>query len=228
MVRSLLPVLCVQALVVFANPPAAEACSRGAAPTHLIDPSLAATDTVGPMPPADVVAVVGRRLGVLCGDNGCISSSCGDGATLTLNFKPATDDQSAAAAIGYLIVAESGTLPVSITSLSPRPAPDGQLMLELGFDEAAEVAATAQLVAYDAAGNSSAPSEPFDVRFSGCTHPPIGDECVEGESGCSVANLSSVHPWSRVAPSLLLLGVAVVLVCARMKLKRHDGQTTRE
>src|SRR5687768_10690834 len=123
MVRGLLPVLCAQAFLVLANPPDADACSTPAAPTHLIDPSLAATDTNAPTPPADVVAVVGRRLGTHCDDDGCVSNSCGDRATLTLNFRPATDDQSAAPAIGYLVVGEVGTLPGSGTSMSPRPAP---------------------------------------------------------------------------------------------------------
>jgi hypothetical protein len=228
MARGLLPVLCAQAFVAFANPQDAEACSTAAAPTHLIDPTLAATDANAPTPPAEVVAVVGRRLGTHCDDDGCVSSSCGDSATLTLNFRPATDDQSAAAAIGYLVVGEVGTLPVSITTSSPRPAPNGQLTIGLGFDEAATLATTAQLVAYDAAGNSSVPSEPFDVRFSGCTRPPFGDACVEDESGCSVASLPPVYPGSRVmVPSLLLLGVAVVFARARMKRTRH-GQTTRE
>jgi hypothetical protein len=194
----------------------ADACSTPAAPTRVVDPSLAATDSTAPTPPTDIIATVSRRLGTRCDDDECISNSCGDSATLTLTFAPAIDDQSAADAIGYVVVSESGALPESITAMSPLPAPADQLTFRIDFDEAAELDTTAQLVAYDAAGNVSVASQPFEVRFSGCTFPPLGESCVEDEEGCNLANPSSRSSWPHlVAPSLLL---GAVLIFRRAKL----------
>jgi hypothetical protein len=217
MVRTQLPACCAIAFVSFWDSRDADACSRPAAPTHLIDPSLAATDSTAPSPPTEVVATVERRLGTRCDDDGCVSNSCGDTATLTLNFKPATDDQSTAEAIGYLVVSDSDALPVSITATSPRPAPNAQLSFEFAFDDAAEMATTAQLVAYDAAGNVSAPSQPFEVLFSGCTLPPVGDSCVEDDAGCNLANPSPRPPWSRLLGPSLLLGAVLLLRRVRVQ-----------
>jgi hypothetical protein len=53
------------------------------------------------------------------------------------------------------------------------------LRVQLSFDDVPSVAATLRVIAIDAAGNESAPSEPFQVGFDGCTLAATGDQCEQ-------------------------------------------------
>jgi hypothetical protein len=167
----------------------AVACSSVELSTLVIDSTLATTDVTPPTTPGAVISTLTRRLGTQCASNGtCTSSTCGDTAELTLTFPVSIDDHSAADSIGYQLVAVRGQLPVELQMPRPVLAPEGSLMLEVAFDDAPKISTQAQLVAVDAAGNTSAPSAAFAVVFDGCTRPVEGETCVEeSDHGCAMA-----------------------------------------
>jgi hypothetical protein len=186
----------------------AEACTPATLQSHVVDPALVGVDSLPPSPPARVVATVERRLGMQCFESGCLSSSCGDTASVALTFTEASDDQTAADVIGYQLISDSRALPEALADAPAQRAPTGRLVLRLGFDEAGGIDLIARLVAIDAAGNVSAPSEPFSVRYSGCTHPLNGDTCTDADTtSCSLARVanSSLPPNEWAALGLLAL-----------------------
>src|SRR5262249_5611834 len=82
--------------------------------------------------------------------------------------------------LGYRLELLSGDVPDSLRSLTGVPlAARTPLFLRLGFDEVAALDATMRVVAIDAAGNESVPSDPFVLQFDGCTLADVGNECED-------------------------------------------------
>lgn len=221
--RSTILLLCLPVASSLLSETTASACSTAAAPTVLLDPSRAALDDTPPTAPFDVSATLTRRLGSDCSSGQCIGSSCGDSAALILSFGLANDDQDGPNAVGYRLVSAAGPLPNGLDNPRALLAPGGTLRFSLPFDDAPRLAFRAQLVAVDSAGNVSAPSEPFEVAFDGCTHPLFGDGCVvddQSEAGCSVgAARSASRPWT----AQLALLALVVFSASRSRLARHPS-----
>lgn len=203
----------------------AVACTRVAPRTLAIDSTLATSDVTPPTAPGTVEATLSRRLGTQCSNGQCIESSCGDTAGLTLTF-PVSVDDSGADSIGYKLVAVDGQLPPALHMREPILAPTGSLRLDVAFDDAPTIDTQAQLVAVDAAGNTSAPSAPFGVAFDGCTHAVTGDECVEESDGCTVGARPS-NAGTRSSGALAAVGALLVLGCKRRNASRRERPHAR-
>jgi hypothetical protein len=65
------------------------------------------------------------------------------------------------------------------TSIDVTLAAGQPLFLRPGFDELPALDVELAAVAVDAAGNESAPTEPFTIRFDGCTLASVGDRCED-------------------------------------------------
>jgi hypothetical protein len=182
-------------------------CSYPAPNVHQVDTRLA--DQNAPAAPTDVVALVTRRLGQVCDDDGCVSQSCGDSAALLLEFNLAVDDQSPEQNVGYRLEPAGQPLPDYLAGLPTQRRQNG-FWWHLPFAASAQLDTVAALVAIDEAGNESLPSEPFVIAFDGCTHPPIGESCYQEEEGsCAVgpAQRGAEGQWS-VALGTLAVSIA--------------------
>lgn len=204
----------------------AGACVREAIPAYATDPGLRASDTTAPTPFTDVVARVERRDNVHCSNNVCTESSCPREGYVELSFRAPTDDQ-ARPDIGYRIVWLDGAVPPSVQRTLERvwplapPAADGEgtLTFSMGFTEVEQLDAEIALVAVDLAGNESAPSEPVQLQFSGCTIPLHGTRC-EGADGCSVRALGAAG----ASGALGFAGLAGATACLVLQ-RRHTRKT---
>jgi hypothetical protein len=155
----------------------AAACVLEPLRLHHSDADLARIDTAPPEQPIVLAAEAYRRSGLTCGDDICVANNCGDlgGVAVDLN---AGDDQTPAADIGFRLELVEGDVPPALRRMlgvdlaGPTP-----LRVQLSFDDVPSVAATLRVIAIDAAGNESAPSEPFRVGFDGCTLAATGDQC---------------------------------------------------
>ena len=157
---------------------AASACVLEPTLLHRVDPQLAAVDTAAPGRPVVVAVDAFRRSGLTCGVETCVENSCGDTGTVTIDVAPTEDDQTPPGRIGYRLELVSGAVPDSMQPfLGVNLAGRAPLLLRPSFDEIASLDATLRAVAIDAAGNESAPSEPFVVQFAGCTLAAIGNVC---------------------------------------------------
>jgi hypothetical protein len=147
---------------------------------HHSDPSLAQNDTLAPSQPQVLNVDVMRRSGLSCGQERCVSNSCGDTAAVSIELAPGQDDQTPPDQLGYRLELLSGDLPDSLRSLTGVAlAARTPLLLRLGFNEVAGLDATMRVVAIDAAGNESVPSDPFVLAFDGCTLAAVGNECED-------------------------------------------------
>lgn len=227
-VGCLLGVLGLGSLMV---PASSSACVRAGPVLHEIDANLATTDDSAPTPPADVTAEVVRRLGRECDGDSCLESSCGDTGQVVVQFTLSTDDQSGPAAIGYQLEAAEGALLIDALKIGATRALDtevqgtGMLRFDVGFDLAETLDTTAQLVAIDAAGNPSAASNPFVIKFDGCTRRVASSECAQTEDEAASCSLSApiAHPIAHsgaagLSGGLLLLGVALGIRRAKQRL----------
>jgi hypothetical protein len=78
-------------------------------------------------------------------------------------------------------------------------------LLRPSFDEITSLDATLRAVAIDAAGNESAPSEPFAVQFVGCTLAAIGNVCehdFDPDSELSLGSDEADTDEAEVVPGL--------------------------
>lgn len=186
-------------------------CTYPAPNVHQVDTTLAAHDQSAPSPPRGVVARVTRRLGQVCDDDGCVGQSCGDTASLLLEFTPAVDDQSPEQNVGYRLGPAEQPLPDYIAALPTLRGQNG-LWWHLPFAASAHLDTVATLVAIDEAGNESSASEPFVIAFDGCTYPPIGESCYQADEGtCRIGSTPrGVAGHMSVVAGALALGLAAL------------------
>ena len=159
-------------------PRLASACVLRPMVLHHADAEQAQFDTAAPSRPVIVAADTTRRSGVSCDQEICVANNCGDLGMVEIELAPGQDDLTAPGQMGYRIELVRGNVPQSMRSLIgvvlAGPAP---LLLRPSFDEVPSLSATLQVVAVDAAGNESAPSEPFSLAWGGCTLSATGNGC---------------------------------------------------
>jgi hypothetical protein len=167
------------ALVLLSQSPQVAACVLEPLRLHHSDANLARIDTAPPERPVVLAAEAYRRSGLTCGQDICVANNCGDLGGVAVDLS-ADDDQTPARDIGFRLELVEGDVPPALRRMlgvdlaGPTP-----LRVQLSFDDVPSVAATLRVIAIDAAGNESAPSEPFEVSFDGCTLAATGDQCEQ-------------------------------------------------
>jgi hypothetical protein len=147
---------------------------------HRVDVELGSTDTSAPEAPVLVEVAAFRRNGMTCTLASCVANSCGNTGTVRIALAPAADERTPVDELGYRLVLVSGVLPASMKELvGVGLAGDRPVFLRPAFEEVPALDVMLAAVAIDAAGNESAPSEPFAVRFDGCTLAAVGDQCED-------------------------------------------------
>jgi hypothetical protein len=197
----------VLAAVILVSAARADACSIAGNAPHMIDETR--PDSTPPEPPTDVSVIVNRAFRTErggCGNN--LSSSCDGFANIQVVLNaPATDDQTAAANMGYRVEVVDGTPPggVSIPAEAVRAMNGTELSFGWfdGDTEAQEVIAfSITLTPVDERGNTGPTSDPIRIYDPGSSE------------GCATP---------RRAPSLdaaLLFIVATALGHAWMRRRR--------
>ncbi|HKO90689.1 MAG TPA: hypothetical protein VJU61_06035 [Polyangiaceae bacterium] len=192
---------------------------------HQINPELRGVDVTPPPPPQVSAAALERRRGESCQGGVCISNSCGNLATLSIDLVAGEDDRTPASELGYRLEVLDGEIPESLRDQlgMARRASGGQLLYRPAFEDAALLDAALYVVAIDAAGNESAPSPAFRVQFDGCTLSALNDECDEAPGEGSVASCTVSNPRSTRAGA----GLAGALgALALLGLRAHRRQRT--
>ena len=160
-------------------------------PVHRVDATLKASDHQPPAPPVVVAVDTFRRNGMTCTQTSCVQNSCGDTGTVRIELAPSADDETPPEQLGYRLMLVRGELPASLSSYVGVTLAGGHpLFLRPGFDELPALDVALAAVAVDAAGNESEPTEPFTVRFDGCTLAAVGDRCedeLEADADLSAA-----------------------------------------
>ena len=178
-VRSFGTMLLASAVLLGSAP--ALACRLLSMEFHQVDAELHEIDTSAPGRPTVVQVDAYRRAGMTCTDASCVWNSCGDTGTVRIALAPSAEDDTPPSQLGYRLSLVAGAVPESMQGLiGVDLAGAGPLFLRPSFDEVATIDAVLTAVAIDAAGNESAPSEPFVVQFGGCTLTAMGDQC-EGD-----------------------------------------------
>jgi hypothetical protein len=152
--RPALAALILGICALVSSPPEARACSFIGPVAHVIDSSLRGVDHAPPTLPKPVVSRIAHHDGT-----GCMSGdSCGDFTSVEIR-NLATDDMTPTERIGYRFVLVAGALPSGFTlpeGVVDWALPDASVWLMWsGLD--GDFDFTLQLVAFDAAGNQSAP-----------------------------------------------------------------------
>jgi hypothetical protein len=189
----------------------ASACYLEPTLLHRIDPELARVDTVAPGRPVVVAVEVLRRSGLTCGVETCVENSCGDTGTVLIDLAPTSDDRTPSAEIGYRLEWLDGVVPQSMRELvGVNLAGRAPLLLRPSFAEVLTLDATLRVVAIDAAGNESPPSEPFELEFDGCTLAAVGDQCEhEFDADAELASpLEGAQPSGSVETELVEQGAS--------------------
>jgi hypothetical protein len=167
------------ALLLLSQSQQASACVLEPLRLHHSDADLARIDTAPPDRPVILDAEAYRRSGLTCGQDICVANNCGDLGGVAVDLS-ADDDQTPARDLGFRLELVEGDVPPALRRMlgvdlaGPTP-----LRVQLSFDDVPSVAATLRVIAIDAAGNESAPSEPFRVGFDGCTLAATGDQCEQ-------------------------------------------------
>jgi hypothetical protein len=208
----------------------AAACTLEPPEAYATDPDLRASDTTAPTPFTEVVARVERRDNRRCSGNVCTESSCPKQGYVELSFRAPTDDQ-ARREIGYRIVWLEGSVPQGVRATLDRvwplapPAADGEgtLSFSMGFSEVEQLDAEIALVAVDPAGNESEPSEPIQLRFSGCTIPLGGTQCEAAQCSVRVLGAHGTRGTAGVAFGGFL-GALACLYSLRRSLRDARGK----
>ena len=157
----------------------AAACVLEPLRLHHSDADLARIDTAPPERPVVLAAEAYRRSGLTCGQDICVANNCGDLGGVAVDLS-AGDDRTPARDIGFRLELVEGDVPPALgRMLGVDLAGPTPLRVQLSFDDVPSVAATLRVIAIDAAGNESAPSEPFQVGFDGCTLAATGDLCEQ-------------------------------------------------
>lgn len=168
---------------------------------HRVDAALRGDDVSAPPTPVVVSVDAFRRNGMTCTRASCVANSCGDTGTVRIDLAPSADDATPPSELGFRLMLVRGELPESMRASIDIPLAAGQtLYLRPGFDELPLVHVALAAVAVDAAGNESAPTEPFEIGFDGCTLAAVGDRC-EDELDPNV-DLSTVLDGADDAPAV--------------------------
>ncbi len=147
---------------------------------HRVDEALEQKDALAPGTPVVVAVDAFRRAGMTCTRASCVANSCGDTGTVRIDLAPSADDNTPPSQLGYRLRLVRGELPASMLGAIDVTLAAGQtLFLRASFEEMSAVDASLVAVAVDGAGNESAPTEPFAVRFDGCTLAAVGDRCED-------------------------------------------------
>jgi hypothetical protein len=147
---------------------------------HHVDAALQRSDESAPGTPVVLGIDTFRRNGMTCTRASCVANSCGDTGTVRIDLAPSADDATPTRELGYRLSLVRGDLPDSMRGAVDVTLAAGQpLFLRPGFDELPELDIELAAVAVDAAGNESAPTEPFTIRFDGCTLAAVGDRCED-------------------------------------------------
>ncbi|MEY2932077.1 MAG: hypothetical protein RL033_2826 [Pseudomonadota bacterium] len=110
-----------------------------------------------------------------------MANNCGDLGGVAVDLETGRDDHTPSNRLGYRLELVDGEVPEQLRQLlgvnlaGPTP-----VRLHLAFDQVPAVNARLRIIALDDAGNESAPSQPFEVSFDGCTLAATGDQC-EGD-----------------------------------------------
>ncbi|MEY4550376.1 MAG: hypothetical protein RL685_6571, partial [Pseudomonadota bacterium] len=159
----------------------ATACVLEPTLPHRSDATLAQIDTAAPQAPVVVAAAAYRRSGLTCGQDVCVANNCGDLGGVAVDLATGRDDHTPSNRLGYRLELVDGEVPEQLRRLlgvnlaGPTP-----VRVHLAFDQVPTVNARLRIIALDDAGNESAPSQPFEVSFDGCTLAATGDKC-EGD-----------------------------------------------
>jgi hypothetical protein len=163
--------------VLAAQAKVAAACVLEPMRLHHSDASLAQIDTAAPRAPVVYEASAYRRSGLTCGQDICVANNCGDMGGVAIDLD-ASDDLTPTRSLGYRLELVGGVVPAALhRMLGVELAGPTPLRLQLAFDDVPSVDATLRVIAIDAAGNESAPSEPFALGFDGCTLAATGEQC---------------------------------------------------
>ena len=195
MVRVLLAVVLVCALRADAR-----ACSISPPRTHVVDPSMQATDQTPPtLPPVTVLHITRGTGGDQCGFS---HGTCDANGVIALSA-PATDNVTAATSIGYRYTLEAGSLPQDFALPTDAREPYGDEIFLRWTDgdtnSQESIDFTVRVVAIDLAGNESAPQS---VRV------------IDDRGGCAIARGGG----SRSARGWIVLAL-LVLAARRRRLR---------
>lgn len=147
---------------------------------HRVDAALRALDQAAPLPPVVVSVDAFRREGMTCTRASCVANSCGSTGTVRIDLAPSADDDTPPEELGYRLLLVRGELPPSMRAAVGVPLAAGRVLyLRPGFDELPRLDVELAAVAIDAAGNESAPTDPFRIQFDGCTLAAVGDACED-------------------------------------------------
>lgn len=147
---------------------------------HRVDAGLKRVDVEAPPTPTVVSVETFRRNGMTCTRASCVQNSCGDTGTIRIELAPSADDATPPAELGYRLMLVRGELPASLQdAMGVTLAAGRPVYLRPGFDELPSLDFELAAVAVDAAGNESAPTEPFEIGFDGCTLAAVGDRCED-------------------------------------------------
>lgn len=147
---------------------------------HRVDAALQGTDASAPDTPVVVAVDAFRRNGMTCTRASCVANSCGNTGTVRIDLAPSADDATPPEQLGYRLLVVRGEVPESMRrSIGVTLAAGQRLFLRPSFDELPALDVELAAVAVDAAGNESAPTAPFPVRFDGCTLAAVGDRCED-------------------------------------------------
>jgi hypothetical protein len=160
--------------------PPASTCIFAPQVAHRVDATLQRDDAAAPSTPVVVSVDAFRRNGMTCTRASCVANSCGDTGTVRIDLAPSADDATPPDELGYRLLLVRGQLPESMRgSIDVTLAAGQPWFLRPGFSELPALDVTLAAVAVDAAGNVSAPTEPFTVQFDGCTLAAVGDRCED-------------------------------------------------
>src|SRR5688572_9476590 len=147
---------------------------------HHVDAALQRDDASAPARPVLVAVDALRRNGMTCTRQSCVSNSCVDTGTVSIDLAPSAHDATPPEQIGYRLSLVRGELPESLSAaLGVTLAGGRPIYLRPSFEELPSIDIELVAVAVDAAGNESEPTEPFSVSFDGCTLAAVGDRCED-------------------------------------------------
>lgn len=166
---------------------------------HQVDAALQGVDVAAPATPVVVAVDAFRRNGMTCTRASCVANSCGSTGTVRIDLAQSADDATPPDELGFRLLVVRGEVPESMRgSIGVTLAAGQRLFLRPSFEELPTLDVELAAVAVDAAGNESAPTAPFAVRFDGCTLAAVGDRC-EDELGPD-ADLSSLWAGGGAEP----------------------------
>jgi hypothetical protein len=184
----------------------AEACSLRSNQPLVLDPQAQASDSAPPSVPTAAVESITSGKGPVRDSSGCgeSASSCDDLGRISLTVS-ATDDQTAAASLGFQVELVAGNLPAGLTLPTGAVLLLGQYLFLHWIDGASDdqeaISFSLAIRAVDLAGNVG---------------PPVTVQVSDpGSGGCSVAARRVGWSWPA--------SVLAVLLAARLLRRRRSA-----